>query len=314
MADCVILARQDASNPFAYAAVESLRGQCTAEEIGLLVDSQTRRRLQAETDRKVVLLRQNPQSEWRSLGIASPEFEAVTRRILLLAETWNGEQGVRKRWEFFLPLFGHADPVISRLAYLELGRAPYSVVRKLGRMASREDFMPLLTSPRYLEWRSLAILLLAQSDAPEDKRYIIDAFRNASRFGPHTSLSAWAAAAIEVDGLQAIDDIQRRYFGKSDRSPEEIDAVAKALSLHGALGESAVRDRVVVSYGALLDCSDRHARLVADDLYAWKRTELVMQLSQIFHQNATLAPSDRSSILRYLRAASAAEERSLAID
>ena len=312
-ADCVILARQAPGDPFTYAPVECLRGVWKGDDIDLLVNSQTRRRLQSEPARKVVLLRDS-QGEWLSLGIASPEFEALTRRILLFAEKWKGEQGQRKRWEFFLPMFGHQDAAIGRLAYLELGRAPYDVVRKLGRMASREDFMPLLTSPRFLEWRSLAILLLAQSDAPGDQRYVIEAFRNASRFGPQSSLSAWAAAAIEVDGVKAIDDIEQRYFRRKDRTPEEIDAVAKALSLHGAQGASAVRDRVVASYAALLACSDEHMQLVADDLYTWKRTELTGLLSQILQQNASLKPADRKSILRYLGAASAAGERTLAID
>jgi hypothetical protein len=313
-ADCVVLARESENEPFSYAPLEYLKGGDQGDDIDLLVDSQTRRLLRADHRRKVVLVRKGNRGSWRSFGIATQGFEAVVRRVVLNSETWKGKQGAQRRWEFFSPLFGQEDPSIGQLAYLEMGRAPYAVIKKLGRVASREDFVPLLTDPKYLEWRSLAILLLAQSNAPRDQQHILDSFHNAHRFGLTTSLAAWAAAAIEVQGADAISVIEDQYFCGTDRSQEEVQAVARALSMHGSQEGSGLRDRIVTSYGVLLEHSSQFAQQVADDLYAWKRSELVEKLSEILKDDASLGSADRQSIRRYLRATSSVEERSLVRD
>ena len=51
---------------------------------------------------------------------------------------------MKQRIEFFLKLVGHQDSRIRELAYLELGRAPYPMVRQLGRVVPREAIEPML--------------------------------------------------------------------------------------------------------------------------------------------------------------------------
>lgn len=278
---CVILAREDHGRPFAFAPVEVLKGEFDGREIDLLVDSLTRRRLAANEERKVVLVQRQENAPWRSLGIASADFEAVARRVLLLAPSWDGEAGRAKRVAFFIPLFGHEDSQINRLAYLEMGRAPYQVISRLGRVVPRAHYAAMLEDRKYIGWRPLAILLLAQSHSPDDAGYIRDSLESAQQHQLTTNLAAWATAAIEVDRLRAVAYLEKRYCLRSDRTPEELREVAKAFSLHGTEDTGELRERIIAAYRVLLKTHPSMAALVARDVHAWKRTDLADQLRQI---------------------------------
>ncbi len=303
-ADCVVLACQRNDNRFQYAPRETLKGRFDGSDINLLVDSATRRVLQSDSHLHVVLVQNKPGGEWRSLGIAREEYLKVVRRILMFSASWNGSDGNMERIRFFLPLFGHKDRRIRELAYLELGRAPYSVIKQLGRVAPREYYAAMLEHREYLKWRSLAILLLAQSDDPTDKQRILDSFHAAHQFGLTTNLAAWTAAAIEVEGVTALRFIEEQYLCRADRTVEERRAVLVALSTLGAGGDADLQNRIIRSYRVLLARSPEFAPRVADDLRDWKRTDLRAELSSILHGTTKLDASGRRSIRSYLLEAS----------
>lgn len=142
---CVILARPTIEDPFTFSPTETLKGSFDGNEIGLLVDSMTRRVLTAETNRSVLLYQEFADGDWKSLGVASDQYLPMVRRIVVLSKRWSGEAGRTRRWQFFLPLFGHDDPRIRQLAYLELGRAPYPTLKRLGQVAPRNSYADMLS-------------------------------------------------------------------------------------------------------------------------------------------------------------------------
>ena len=303
--NCVILARPTMEDPFTYSPTETLKGSFDGNEIGLLVDSMTRRVLAAESNRSVLLYQEFANGDWKSLGVVSDQYLPMVRRILVLSKRWSGEAGRTQRWQFFLPWFGHDDPRIRQLAYLELGRAPYSALKRLGKVAPRDAYTDMLADPKYLKWKSLAILLLGQSEDPNDKQTIRDAFSAAQRLAVTTNLAAWTAAVIEVDGDVALNAIEDHYFGNAARSVEETDAIFQALSMHGS-NDDGMEDTIVQLYRRTLRAHPEYAPRVAEDLMAWERFELKTELNQSLLGNA-FREEERRSIRRYLRAA--AEEK-----
>jgi hypothetical protein len=299
----VALAREDPNQPFSLAPIEFLRGADDGTEIDLFLDSATRRSLALDTSRKVVIVREDKGSPWRRLALADSEYEALVRRIVLFGPEWQTANGRLRRVEFFLPLFGHEDPAIYELAYLEMGRAPYGVIKRLSRVAPREQTERILNRPQYIKWRSLAILLLAHRGEAQDRKYVTESFHLAERFGLTTNLAAWAAASIELDGAQAVSFIENRYFRNPVRKKEELAEVLKALSLHGTEGHKHLRDQIVKSYGLLLEFHPEMAASVAKDLLAWKRFELRGKLAKIAAKNAELDYAGKKMIRQYLRLA-----------
>ncbi len=202
----------------------------------------------------------------------------LVRQILAHAPRWQEPEGNRRRADFFVPFFGHENPLIYELAYLELARAPYSTIKRLSREVPPDTIDRILSRPQYFEWRSLAILMLAHSGVTEDKRHIRESFRTAERFGLTTNLAAWAAACVELDDAEAVSFIQSTYFQNPDRKQDEILEVVKALSMHGTEGRTELRDQIVEAYEDLLDVHPEVSGYVAKDLIAWNRAELADRL------------------------------------
>ena len=196
----VALAREDPQQPFTLAPVEFLKGDDSGGNIDLFLDSRTRRLLAGDPSRTVVVVQGKKGDPWRRLALAGAEYETMVRRILLVAPRWRGSEGRLKRAEFFLPWFGHKDPAIYDLAYLEIARAPYPVIKRISSIVAREQIAPILNRPQYLRWRWLAILMLAHCGDAKDKHDILHASRDAERFRLSINLAAWAAASIEIEG------------------------------------------------------------------------------------------------------------------
>jgi hypothetical protein len=297
---CVVLAREDPAQPYSYAPIEVLKASADVGHIDLLLDSQTRRILSSDPGRAVVLARDGKDAAWRNLGVADAAYVAVVRRLVASGPQWRSPQGNAQRVEFFLPLFGHENLKIHELAYLELARAPYETIKRLGRAIPRETIAPILRDPNYIEWRALAILLLAQSPEASDQQYILESFRSAERIGLTRHLAAWAAASIEVQGADAVSFIERCYFRDPDRKRDELVEVVKALSLHGTEGRTELRDQIVSSYGLLLDVHPYMKEYIVKDLIAWKRPELTERIANIEAKGAKLDLAAKKAIRQYL--------------
>jgi ABC-type nickel/cobalt efflux system permease component RcnA len=274
----VVFARENPDRPFSYLALEILKGDPAVATIDLFANSATRRLLSADPNKVAVLCRETDDGTWRSLGVADDEFQQLVRSILANARRWDGDAGAERRCEFFIPLFGHEDRRIFELAYLELGRAPYATIKRIARSASRERVVSVLERREYFEWRPLAILMLAQSEEPADRRHIGESFRSKERYGLTQNLAAWATAAIEVEGAETVDLIEQSYFVQPGRSREELLEILKALSLHGTEGRTELRDQIADSYATLLRTYPDMGGYVAGDLAAWGRTEWSHQL------------------------------------
>ena len=302
--ETIVLAREDADRPFTYSLVKVLRGKPPAGPFDLFVNSATRRRLTLNPGDAVVLVRKGKDQGWQSLGIADKEYQGIVQRIVLFADRWTREGDVQHRIEFFLSLFGHKNRAIFELAYLELGRAPYGTIKLMAEFISREELRPLLQRREYIEWRPLAILLLAQKADQRDRKLIETSFQSCQRFALTTNLAAWATAYIEIHGEKAVEEIEAMYLRNSQRSAAEVRAVLMAISVHGRSGRTRLRDRIVKSYGMALEIHPHGAGLIAADLTQWGQwnyNEVVAEI--LMNENLTFPPSEITAMRNYIATA-----------
>lgn len=263
-AEVVALARVDPAQAFSFAALKVLKGELADPHIELFVDSATRRQLEADTSRYVLLIKSK--DGWLNLGVADEKFQAIVARILAFAPEWELAHGRQKRLEYFLSLWDRESPAIFELAYLELGKAPYSQIKKFGSRFPVEELQPILTRREYLEWRSLAILMIAQRKDEATEKLVTTAFENCAKYSLTLNLSAWATAYVEIHGSKGIDVIEREYLTNSARSPAEIREVLAALSVHGRQENAVLTARIVASYASVLNVHPQAADLIARDL------------------------------------------------
>jgi hypothetical protein len=303
----VALAREDPKLPFSLAPVEVLKGNHNGAHIELFLDSATRQALAGNPSSAVVVVQEKEGGGWRRLMLANSQHQSLVRRILLFAPQWQGARGQLRRVEFFLPWFGHEDPVIYELAYLEIARAPYGVIKRVSRVVPREQLERILNRPEYTRWRSLAFLILAHRGEAKDKQFLAESFRNAERFQLSSNLAALAAASIELEGARAISYIEDRYFARLDRSDEELREVLKALSLHGSEGRVQLRDHIVAAYGKLLEVHPEMVAFAAADLLDWNRTEWKEELAELERGSTRLDDLAREALRQYLNRAATVE-------
>ena len=230
----------------------------------------------------------------------------VFREILELAPTWKDAGTARS--DYFAKLFGHEHPVLRDLAHLELARAPYTEIRKLGRKYPRAKVLEAMSDPRYMEWWALHILLLGQSGDERDRKRIVESVRSAEQLELPLHLGAWVTAYIEIEGEPALEFVESSYLRQSRRA-EEVRQVAAALSVHGNNGRTELRDRIVAAYRLILE---RHPAMVATlvgDLLAWQRWEMADAVSAATDRAAGDLKPDALGKLRWFVAMAARASR-----
>jgi hypothetical protein len=199
------------------------------------------------------------------------------------------------------------NPLIREQAYLEVGRAPYSVIKTIAGTIPRDQILGFLANWRLVEWHSLFILMLGQSPIPSDHDLIRNKFETNARYGLKTNLSAWATAYIEINPEAGIEDIEALYLARDDRTREELEEIHRSLSVLGSEGGAVAeprvakrRRRIVASYAILLEHHPVMAGKVASDLTNWRVQVLVDPLSSIMKSETVLEPDAKMAVSYYL--------------
>jgi hypothetical protein len=207
-ADVVVLACENPDKPFSYIAIETLQGELENATIDLFVNSGVRRRLSIDPTLTMVLVRKrNPRpiqpgerDQWQALGYASDVYEAIVRHTLQNSASWQSPGGQQVRYEFFMRNLASPEREVQQLAYLEVGKAPYEVIRGADAFVEPASVQTLLNDPLYLEWQRLYILLLGVNATETEAEPVRETMQNLAKFNRSLNLSAWVTAYIEVDG------------------------------------------------------------------------------------------------------------------
>jgi hypothetical protein len=220
--DVVILARENPDQPFLFKPVRILKGSGPVPKIDLLLDATTQRMLSLNPGDAVVLVyrpkpKQPPlarlagaqQAEeekegWLSIGYGTAEFISLVEFAIVHQHDWEGPDGQATRLTHFAPLLGSTDRNIADVAYTEVVRLPYSLIRTAAGSVSRSKIMSRLQDPFYIEWQNLYILLLGMSGEHSDVEFVRQQMADNVRFGISQNLSAWTTALAEIDGRTEI--------------------------------------------------------------------------------------------------------------
>ena len=307
-AKTIVLAKEATDKPFSYAAHTALRGSLLdADSIGLFMNSSIRRILNKFPERSVVLIG-NPdgeQQKWEVVGTPRPEIDTLVEHILMNEETWESDSIAR--FNFFVERFGHSNNTIHDLAYLEVGRAPYSEIRQLSGVVHSNEIHAFLRRIEVYEWHALYILLLGLSDDAYDQKVVKDAFFDSARFGTVNRLSAWTTAYLEMNPEEALAAIIEHYFSVPGRDIKELDAIMAAVSAHGSEGQVQLRDGIVEGYKVLLKNHPNFIAPVVKDLVDWERWDFVEIFRDIMKDPPpTFSYTSSIMIRRYINAAQAA--------
>jgi hypothetical protein len=305
--ESVVMVREDNDRPYIFRPIEVLKGAIESHDIEAFVDSVSRRKLEQNPEDVAVLVRNGPEEAWSYRNYANSDTQEFIRAIIEQSARWNGSRGDDRRIAFFTEYLTDESSLIREQAYLEVGRAPYSVIKTIAGAIPREQILGFLANWRLVEWHNLFILMLGQSRIPSDHDLIRNKFETNARYGLRTNLSAWTTAYIETNPETGIEDIEALYLAKRDRTREELEEVHRSLSVLGSEGGAVAkprvaqrRRRIVESYAILLEHHPTMAGKVARDLTNWRSQALVEQLSSIMKGETMLDPDSKMAVSYYL--------------
>jgi hypothetical protein len=305
--ESIVLVREDNERPYVFRPLRVLKGTVDGPDIDAFIDSASRRRLKQNPDDFAVLVRETADDAWIYRCYATTDTQEFIRAIVEESTGWTGPRGSGRRVAFFTEHLTDPGPLIRNQAYLEVGRAPYAVIKTIAEAVPRDQILEFLANWRLVEWHNLFILMLGQSELPSDHDMIRNQFERRARFGIAINLSAWTTAYIETNPETGIEDVEELYLAMDRRTPDELEEVHRSLSVLGSEGGAVAeprvarrRRRIVGSYAILLEHHPTLAGKVASDLTNWRTQALVGQLSSIVEGETELDPGSKMAVSYYL--------------
>ena len=302
----IIFVREVPESPYLFSPVEVLKGPPVSQPIKTFCDSSTRRKLLVIPDSVLVLARAGADDSWKRITFADSAYQSIIRAIVVNSKDWSGGLNNQNRVHYFSKLLTSEHPHIQEQAYLEVGRAPYQMIKEVAAGIPKEQVYEFLSNLRFVEWHNLYILFLGQSSNQKDHAYIRNQVESAARFGTTTNLSAWVTAFIETHPHSGIEEIESWYFDNGNRTKGELEQVMASMSVLGAQQSSdaifvtPLREKIVRSYATLLKNYPALAGPVARDLSMWQIKAHIEQLSAIKTDKLLLDPSSVHLVDYYL--------------
>jgi len=167
----IVFAREKIGKAYYFYAVEVLKGVIDGDEFKAYIYSTDRRMLSKNLKDVAVFAKKDSGDDWQYIAYADKEYQAFVREIILQADIWQKFKGSSRRIDFFAERLTNSNPRIREQAYIEVGRAPYSSIKRIAGSVPRHLIREFLANWRLVEWHSLYILMLGQSQHPDDRAY-----------------------------------------------------------------------------------------------------------------------------------------------
>ena len=163
--------------------------------------------------------------------------------------------------------------------------------------------------------RATYLLLLGIAGGADDATEIARRIEMARQANDATDLAALLAAALELEGPQRVDWIERAYIADRARTLPEIEAALLALAVHGDADATVPRARIVAAYRRFIREREPMAGFVAPELAEWEAWEATGDYVALLQANLVTDPAEEFAILSYIgQSPDAAAKAALADD
>ncbi|EEE37828.1 hypothetical protein RKLH11_1666 [Rhodobacteraceae bacterium KLH11] len=284
-AEVIVLAGAAPDNPFRFSVQKILRGTEgqleTIPEIPFLIDSVTRRAFHSDPTKTVLLTYgaiykdstgRSFSRGWKRIFTMNPERIEFVERLRPLGVHWIfGATDTPDRVSFFAEYLWHPDHVLHNIAMIEIGRAPYDLVRPIGDRVSTRRIMEEFNNLNRFRYVPVAIRLLGLQTDPQAVSIVRSRFAKTLKAGGPNTFE-WALAGIETDGASAIRAIGR-VIQDSETKLEHRQSLIRALSEAGTV-QPKHRDEILGIFSEALGKDPRLAIRIAVAARNWGQTGL----------------------------------------
>lgn len=301
----VVLARLAPDNGFRFSPDIWLKGDPGSDlpAIPNLVDSTTRRQLQANEDEGVYFVHGPEDQGWRRIAYADAEVRELVNTIMHSAPEWPLGRDDPSRFAFFAERHDHPNATIRTFSLVEVTQARYGLIRTLTPTLNRSEVQKLLRDPMQAPLAPLYIVMLGLIDDAGAAAIVRKTVANALDLDFGGSLTAWATAYIEIDERDAVEALAAAVLPPARVNRKTAEAVLTALALHGTEGHVALRDRIaeILSKSAEIDAA--YAATAVSTLIQWQDWRAVPTIKSHLSGSEPVALRDRLVMTAYLSSA-----------
>ncbi len=237
-----VLARPGPENGISKTETKVLRGTGQISAPPFLIDSATRRKL-LQNPNDAVLFGRNENGSWIRIAYANADYRKALDGVAARAPDWRKEDYHPERFELFSRYLGHPDLELSKLALLEIDRAPYVLLRQLRSDIPVTYLTALLRSRDAYPYRPILALLLGLNRSAEAKILINDYIDRSAGWQWAEHLGPFATALIEQEGVNGVARLEP-FLTDPGQPLQKLESVVEALAIHHGVGTPAIRKAV----------------------------------------------------------------------
>lgn len=245
------------------------------------------------------------QADWvRAFTTGSPAAGAQ------MAKTWPrtlestadlSDEAWVARLSLVAPMLENADRLVAEIAYGELARAPYRLIRSLKGQRDPVDVLTWLNDPDLALRKPGYTLLLGVTGGEAEGRYVEARMAEQRRLRKSDDLAALITADLELGGESRLASVIADYLTDPSRGLPEIEAALLALSVQGTADATVPRHQVVAAYGEFVGAHPTMAGFVVKDLSDWGSFDVAAALEVAVSSGAVRDAGSRYAVLSYLK-------------
>lgn len=269
----LVAARTTVADPFRFTDLRILKGGAIVDTPPHLVDSETRRKLQADPEAAVLFSREG--GAWTRLFFLND----ATRPAILHMLAWSDQPvppSAPVRRDFAADLLQSSDPGLHNLALRELDSLDYGVLRAGHYPVTATQLLHRIDLLQDQAYAPIRILLTGIVGGGEQQ------FRDRAQSRAGLNTGAWLTASIETGGHQAISEIRDELAEKGPPANRDtIAGIVRALALHRARGAPELRPDLDRALAEIARLSPHAAALLPGTFTAlsdWSHGALVQDL------------------------------------
>lgn len=297
-AEVIVLAGPTSGNPFKFSIRRVLKGSDDRlkeiPEIPFLVDSVTRRAFRSDPTNTVLFTYGATRTDragrsfsrgWKRIFTMTPERKEFIGKLRSVGQLWTyGETDSSDRISFFSDYLWHSDHVLHSTALVEIGRAPYDLVRPIGDRVSTNQILEELNRLDRFVYRPTVIRLLGLQSDTHARSIVRQRYIKALNNGGLNAFE-WALAGIEADGALAIKSIDLVLQG-NQMTDDDKWAFVRALTEAGS-SQPRFRGEIIAILLTVLERDRTLAARIAFATRNWGKTPLHQQFKAIADHELT---------------------------
>lgn len=295
-AKLIAIAAPSQTNPFAFSVVRVIAGapslRANVPPIPFLVDSSLRAAVRSGGSGEVLMTfgvdgqkqrRSGAPMTWHRLFRVTDDRLRFVEALRAEGVSWTvGQTNDPEKAAFFATYLAQGDPVLHDAALTELDRAPYRVLRGLGAYPPPTALSGNLTRVERLAFAAVSIRLLA-ADGRARSREVLRVHYPSGLKTSGPVLRAWALAAVETDGEEALARVTERLRSRKIAEATRVPLI-RALVDAGTV-EPTRRADIAKAFAVSLDRSLSGAVWIAFALKSWNDASLSPVFEQLLRRD-----------------------------